>query len=87
MPTSYVVIRVGEGWTVYQDGEPLESRVTKAAAAEIAHLLAVQSDALGARSTLQVQDDAGELQAWDLNAGARLLARLYADRRSSPATA
>jgi hypothetical protein len=87
MSTSFVVIRVGEGWTVFQDGEPLETRVTKAGAAEIAHLLAVQFDALGYSSTLLVQDDAGELQPWDLNAGVRLLARLYADRRPSPATA
>lgn len=85
--TSYVVLSTGEGWTVFQDGEPLEQRGTKAAAAEVAHLLATQAQVFGVQSRLFVQDVAGELEAWDLDAGPRMLAALFARRRPSTAEA
>lgn len=83
--TTYAVIRTRDAWTIFQDGEALEGRATKSSAVEIAHLLATQSEALGARSELLVQDDGGELHAWDMNKGGKLLARLYALRKASGA--
>lgn len=85
--TSFVVLRTGEGWTVYQDGEPLEQRGTRAAAVDAAFALAARLDRLGAGPRLLVQDAVGELQLLDLSAGQKLLARLLADRRASPAQA
>ena len=85
--TSYVVLSTGEGWTVYQDGEPLEQRGTKAAAAEVAHLLATQARVFGVTSRLFVQDSVGELEQWDLDTGPQMLAELFARRRPSTAEA
>lgn len=85
--TSFVVLATGEGWTVFQDGEPLEQRGTRVAAVELAHVLATRINGFDLTATLLVQDDVGELHAWDLNAGAKLLARLLDSRRSSPAQA
>jgi hypothetical protein len=85
--TSFVVLKAGEGWTVFQDGEPLTQRGTKAAAVDLAHELAAKAGGLGGAPSLYVQDNAGELQRFDLNAGVKMLTRLLDSRRASPAQA
>lgn len=85
--TTYAVIRNGEGWTVFQDGEAVEDRASKAVAVELAHVLAMRSESFGQCAELLVQDEGGELQSWDPGLGQKLLARLYAGRRGSRAEA
>jgi hypothetical protein len=87
LSTSYVVLVNREGWTVYQDGEPVSVRADKADAADMAHRLALGAASEGVSARLYVQDEAGELQNWALDTGSKLLARLLASRRSSTADA
>lgn len=74
---TYAVVHTPRGWTLFEDGLPIETRDEKPDVVEVGHLMTLAVKAAGGKAKLLVQDRTGRLEAWDLDHAHQQLAAIF----------